>query len=215
MRRLYKKFIFMFWKRAWFVVPATTLFLACTPRQVIYKETPRPSMRFENFNAKQVAAETERLEVQLFQIRTNQADTTDTTISEEKNLIDLFELAIHRSNTEPDYNKAYEYAEALYRMGTKDKLYYLNWGRMLKNYFELTALKDSLSMEVEEISENKESLESTSKKRSRKINNLYAVVEEQKKTIEELNETIEKQKETIEKLKKLDILMEKERSTIE
>lgn len=189
--------------------------ILCTPHKILYKKIPRPSERFEKFDSKKVKFETQRLEVLLFQLRTNQADTTDTTLTEENTLIDLFELAIHRSNAEPNYQKAYEYAEALYKMGARDKLYYLNWGRMLKSYFDLTSLKDSLSLEVEEISENKESLESTSKKRSRRINNLYSIVEEQKKTIEEQKEIIEKQKETIEKLKKLDIMMEKQRSTIE
>lgn len=190
-------------------------FTNCTPPQIIYKETPRPSARFEAFNSQKVTSETQRLEVLLFQIRTNQADTSDTTLSEEKTLIDLFELTIHKSNAKPDYKKAYEYAEALYRMGAKDKLHYLNWGRMLKSFFDLTTLKDSLSLELEEISVNNESLETTSKNRSRKINNLSSIIGEQEKTIEEQAEVIEKQKETIEKLKKLDVMMEKQRSTIE
>ncbi len=190
-------------------------YINCTPQQTIHKETPGRSARFVEFNSKTVKSETQKLEVLLFEIKTNQTNSTDTTLSEEKVLIDLFELTIHKSNAEPDYKKAYEYAESLYKSGTKDKLYYLNWGRILKSYFTLTTQKDSLEQEINNIIENKDSLENTSQKRSIKINNLKTIVEDQKKTIEEQSIIIVQQKETIEKLKKLDIMMEKQRSKIE
>lgn len=191
-------------------------YLNCTPPQVIQKETPHQSERYISYNSKMVEQEIQRLEKLLEDttyaepdsIDTTLADSADTALTKEKIMINLFELSIHRSNPDPDYHKAYAYAALLYNMKTKARLYYLNWGRVLSNHFKLTTEKDSLIqendsllMEIENNSKTSTSLRYTLQKHSKQIDSLSVLIKEQN--------------ETIEKLKKLDLMMEQQRSKIQ
>ncbi len=191
------------------------IFLGCAPRTVVVKKQPNLSEVYYGYSGKKILDEIHRLERLIDGIDIMVPDSGDSTLSTEEIVQRLFELSIHRNNPVPDYAKAYTYAERLYKSRVKKKLYYLNWGRMLKSYASLSTAKDSLEFEIHKISENTQSLRYYSKNKSRRISNLATTIEDQEKTIEEQKEIIAQQKETIEKLKKLDIMMEQQRSRIE
>lgn len=204
------------------VICITANFLNCTPTKVVYKETKPKPEPYEKYNSKKVIKEIRRLEKLLKDTTYAEPDSLDSTLfgeyyevdstyTKEKVLANLFDLYIHKSNPEPDYRKAYSYAEKLYKMNTRRKLYYLNWGRLLHTYFMLIEEKDSLSQEIvdaSEMSEKNKSLKNTVWKQSKLVDSLQVLIKEQE-------ETIQKQIETIKKLEKLDILMEKQRRKIE
>lgn len=204
------------------VILVTVLSLNCTHTKIVYKEPPPKPHPYEKFNSKKVIKEIRRLEKLLKDTTYSEPDSLDSTLfgeyynvdstyTKEKILANLFELYIHKSNPTPDYRKAYSYAEKLYKMNTRRKLYYLNWGRLLHSYFILIEEKDSLSQEIgdaSEMSDKNKSLNNTVWKQSKQIDSLQVLIKEQE-------ETIQKQIETIKKLEKLDIIMEKQRNKIE
>lgn len=181
--------------------------LNCTPKQVIIEVPTLQSERYFTFNAKMVKEEIQRLEKIWRDTTGAEPDSIDTTLSREEILTNLFDLSIHRRNPEPDYHKAYAYAALLYKTKTKDRLYYLNWGCILSNYFQLTvekdsllAEKDSLLLRIEKASKSNQSLQYNSRKQTKQIDSLSVL--------------IKGHKETIEKLKNLDLMLERQRSTI-
>ena len=204
------------------VILITALVLNCTHTKIVYKE-PKPKPHpYEKFNSKKVIKEIRRLEKLLKDTTYAEPDSLDSTIfgdyykvdstyTKEKILANLFDLYTHKSNPAPDYNKAYSYAEKLYKMDTSRKLYYLNWGRTLHTYFMLIEEKDSLTQEIgdaSDMSDKNKSLKNSVWKQSKLIDSLQVLIKEQE-------ETIQKQIETIKKLEKLDMIMEKQRSKIE
>ena len=197
-------------------------FLRCAPIKFVYKEAkPKPEL-YSMYNSTRVVKEIRRLEKLLKDTTYTEPDSLDSTIfgeyyrvdstyTNEKILANLFELYIHKSNPEPDYRKAYSYAEKLYKMNVKRKLYYLNWGRILHIYFQLIEEQDSLAQEIgdaTQLSEKNKSLKNSVWKQSKLIDSLSTLIKEQEKTIEH-------QLETIKKLERLDMMMEKQRSKIE
>lgn len=203
------------------IILITSLILNCTPK-IVYKETKPKPHPYENYNSEMVVKEIRRLEKLLKDTtyaETNYSDSTifgdyinvDSTYTKEKILAYLFELYIHKSNPIPDYRKAYSYAEKLYKMDTRRKLYYLNWGRLMQTYFILIEEKDSLAQEIGEaskMSDKNKYLRNTIWKQSKLIDSLKVLIKEQ-------DDTIQEQVETIKKLERLDIIMEKQRSKIE
>lgn len=197
-------------------------FLNCTPTKVVYKEPKSKPEPYSKYNSKKVVKEIRRLEKILKDTTYAEPDSLDSTLfgeyylvdstfTNEKILASLFELYIHKSNPEPDYHKAYSYAERLYRMNTKRKLYYLNWGRLLRTYFMLIEEKDSLAQEIvnaSELSEKNKSMRNIVWKQSKLIDSLSILIKEQEKTIEHHLETIKK-------LERLPMMMEKQRRKIE
>ncbi len=187
------------------------IFPNCTPKMVVKEVHVTPSEQFSGYNAKMLKERIRHLEGLLEDTAGGNTDYFDSTISKERILKDLFELSIHRNNPKPDYQKAYTYAASLYKMKTRHHFYYLNWGRMLNNYFMLNTEKDSLIIVKDSLLQ---AIEGESKKSKSLQSNLYNL-RKQTKQIDSLSTLITDQKETIEKLKKLDVMMEKQRSKIQ
>ena len=212
------------WKSSFYLgaILIAAHFPGCAPIKIVYKEAkPKPEL-YSLYNSQRITNEIGRLEKLLQDTALAKPDSLDSTIfsedyqtdptfTHEKILEKLFELYIHKSNSKPDYRKAYSHAEQLYKMNTKRKLYYLNWGRILHSYFLLIEERDSLSQEARDaslLSENNKSLKNTLWKQSKHIDSLSVMIKEQEGTIKH-------QLETIKKLERLDMMMEKQRNKIE
>ncbi len=190
--------------RAVLVAFLLALFCGCFTPPVVTKVKiiePRPSEQFINLSSEEVTAEMKRLQKLLLDTATTSASSTDQRPSRQEIITDLFELSVHLNNPDPDYQQAYAYAATLYRISKTRKLYYLNWERVLKTQVRLRAERDSL--------------ENAFQKDSKKSRSLAYVVRLREKQIDSLKVVIEEQKEKLEKLKKLDLTMEKQRSTIQ
>jgi hypothetical protein len=119
----------------------------------------------------------------------------------------LFELSIHCAN--PDYNldKILEFASFLCQTGGPDSLRYLNWGRAAREQKALVRERDSLKAALSDIFQGE-------KKESKSMEKLKKEIKVYVRQCDSLSAVITNQQETITKLQKLDVMMERRRSTI-
>lgn len=180
------------------------IFFGCTQPPVVTRVKmiePDPSEGFISYSAQQVTREIQRLRTLLLDTSVASEAQVHGERTRDEIMADLFELTIHRSNPSPDYEQAFAYAAVLYKTTPTRKLYYLNWGRLLKAHIQLKATCDSLARSFEQDSKKNRSLSYTLQSKERRIDSLMTIIQEQN--------------EKLEKLKRLDLMMEKQRSTIQ
>ncbi len=193
-------------------------FFLCTTKPIIneIKDCPQPLWKkYSSFHASQVKEEITRLQALLAAgdtLPSDKAGKSDEN-AESKKLTGieirerLFELSIHSSNPEFNFDKILEYASFLYQNGGSDSLRYRNWGRAVREYDLIRKQRDSLAdIITQSLKAQKNTLETTE--------NLKKEIKTYIKQRDSLIAVINSQQETITKLQKLDLIMEQQRTRI-
>lgn len=185
--------------------------LLCTPAPVIKKPEATDAERYAKFGSEDIGRETKRLLDLLNDQTTSQSPDTgvaDSISIPKLSRVDiterLFEMTIHRLNPSLDYEKALVYAKYLFENKPDSKLFYANWGRVIKEHLSLEAERDSLLSTIGDMTQTVKALKSRNQD-SRRLDT----------RIDSLQTVIKRQKQKIRKLGELDMMMERQRSKIQ
>lgn len=184
------------------------VFYYCVPKTIHQPPVQEQDIRDEEIwmpPPESFTEEVTTLEIKLMMNDTapGKIDSLDTVITKKDLMTRLFDLYIHVNNPNPEYAKAITLADSIIqRKGNKHStLYFMNWKRILADYLQLTASKESLEKEMQEALKKAGTLQGFSQKKIKQIDSLTAIIEQQKQALD--------------KLKELDIKIEQQRTKME